>query len=118
VCILLETNKKNLGLIFRQYRKSKSLTQFQVAEMVGLNERQISRIESGLNYPTYITFAKLTEVLNINITEFYKNDNILDSKIKQNLIKTIKGADETELSFYDDIIKSVKKNVKLMRLKG
>ena len=55
--MILETDKKIIGNKFKEYRKSKQLTQFELAEKVGLNEKQISRIEAGLNYPTYLTKA-------------------------------------------------------------
>lgn len=50
--MILENDKKIIGNKFKEYRKSKQLTQFELAEKVGLNEKQISRIEAGLNYPT------------------------------------------------------------------
>ena len=65
--MILETDKKIIGNKFKEYRKSKQLTQFELAEKVGLNEKQISRIEAGLNYPTYLTFVKLLDVLDVNI---------------------------------------------------
>jgi len=109
--ILFETDKKILGSKFKQYRKNKKLTQFQLAEQVGLNEKQISRIEAGLNYPTYITFAKLIEALDIDVSEFTKNKEVQTSKAKQNLINIINSSKEFELNLYNEVIKTIKKNI-------
>ena len=79
--MLLETDKALLGKKFKHYRKMKKMTQFKLAEKVGLNEKQISRIESGLNYPTYITFVKLIEVLEIDINYFSKDKNALIKRL-------------------------------------
>ena len=110
--MLLETDKVILGKKFRQYRKGLRLTQFQLAELVGLNEKQISRIEAGQNYPTYTTFAKLINVLNINILEFIQEDNIKGNQQKEDLITIIKKSSDFELKMYTDVVKSIRKNLK------
>ena len=93
--MLLETDKAIIGKKFREYSKSKHLTQFELAEKVGLNEKQISRIEAGLNYPTYLTFVKLT-----------------NNPLQDEVIHLIKNASEAELKMYIDVLKSLKKNFK------
>lgn len=93
--MLLETDKAIIGKKFREYRKSKHLTQFELAEKVGLNEKQISRIEAGLNYPTYLTFVKL-----------------INNPLQDEVIHLIKNASEAELKVYIDVLKSLKKNFK------
>ncbi|MDE6664762.1 MAG: helix-turn-helix transcriptional regulator, partial [Ruminococcus sp.] len=86
------------------YRKCKQLTQFQLAEAVGLNEKQISRIEAGQNYPTYMTFVKLIEVLEINIEEFTKKNKEKHNETKAELLGIINKANEFEVRIYHDII--------------
>lgn len=112
---LLETDKKVLGKKLRDYRKIKKYTQFQLAEKVGLNEKQISRIEAGINYPTYTTFAKLIDVLGINILEFFDAKDIEINKTEQELISIIKESGELELKIYSDIIKPLRKNLKKLK---
>ena len=108
----LETDKKILGLIIRKYRKMKNYTQFQLAELVGLNEKQISRIEAGQNYPTYITFAKLIEALEIKLEDITSQDK---ENPKQNIENILKNSSELEYSMYFDILKSVKSNLNLIK---
>lgn len=108
----LETDKKILGQIIRKYRKMKNYTQFQLAELVGLNEKQISRIEAGQNYPTYITFAKLIEALEIKLEDITSQDK---ENPKQNIENMLKNSSELEYSMYFDILKSVKSNLNLIK---
>jgi len=108
----LETDKKTLGQIIRKYRKMKNYTQFQLAELVGLNEKQISRIEAGQNYPTYITFAKLIEALEIKLEDITSQDK---ENPKQNIENILKNSSELEYSMYFDILKSVKSNLNLIK---
>ena len=110
--MLLETDKAIIGKKFREYRKSKHLTQFELAEKVGLNEKQISRIEAGLNYPTYLTFVKLIDVLNINIEDFTQEAALTNNPLQDEVIHLIKNASEAELKVYIDVLKSLKKNFK------
>lgn len=112
--MLLETDKIILGKKFKQYRKNLGLTQFQLAELVGLNEKQISRIEAGQNYPTYITFAKLLDVLEIDISSFTDietKNNSENNDNKNELLRLIKKSTNSELKLYADVIKSIRKNL-------
>lgn len=108
----LETNKKILGEKFKKYRKNLGLTQFQLAERVGLNEKQISRIEAGLNYPTYTTLAKLIEVLEINVLDFLSAPSEQINHSQEELIKLIKKSNDLEIKIYYDVLKALRKNIK------
>lgn len=90
----------------------KNYTQFQLAELVGLNEKQISRIEAGQNYPTYITFAKLIEALEIKLEDITSQNK---ENPKQNIENILKNSSELEYSMYFDILKSVKSNLNLIK---
>lgn len=45
--MILETDKKIIGNKFKEYRKSKQLTQFELAEKVGLNENKFRVLRQG-----------------------------------------------------------------------
>mgnify|MGYP000034941697 CR=1 FL=1 len=108
----LDIDKKTLGENFRKFRKLKNLTQFQLAEKVGLNEKQISRIEAGQNYPTYATFVKLIKILEINIDDFFPETKDSSSQTYKDLISLIENSSEIELKIFYDIIKPLKQNLK------
>ena len=96
--MILETDKKIIGNKFKEYRKSKQLTQFELAEKVGLNEKQISRIEAGLNYPTYLDFVQSAPLTN--------------NPLQDEIMHLTKNADNIELKTYIDVLKSLKRNLK------
>ena len=52
-------NKKSLGEKIKAVRKAKKLTQAQLAELSGTNEKHISKIETGVYFPTYTTLSKI-----------------------------------------------------------
>jgi len=113
--MLFETDKIVIGKKFKAYRKSKQLTQFELAEKVGLNEKQISRIEAGLNYPTYLTFIKLVEVLDINIADFSVTGPVSVNPMMDEISHIIKMANEVELKTYLEVLKTLRKNLKIIQ---
>ncbi len=61
-------NKENkLGIQIKQQRKLLGLTQEQLAEKAGIDNKHLSKIENGLHLPTYKTIKKLSEILQIEI---------------------------------------------------
>lgn len=63
--------KKLLGERIRELRKAKGFTQEQLAELVGVEPRHISRIEGGYNSPSIERLARISEALNAPIKEFF-----------------------------------------------
>jgi len=86
--------KKNLGLRIKELRKNRKLTQTQLAEMIGIDYKHLSRIEVGSSYPSINTLEKTARALKIEIKEFFafghlKNKNALIDEI----CETLKNAD-------------------------
>ena len=62
-----------LGKRIREYRLKHGLTQFQLAEKLGIDDKHLSRIELGKNMPQDTVIANLAEVFGIepkNLFEF------------------------------------------------
>ena len=104
-------DKTIIGNKFKYYRKLKGLTQFELAEKVALNEKQISRIESGQNFPTYLTFAKLVEVLNIDINEFNEEKELInDDASYRKILDIVQSSNKKELKLYAEVLKTIQDN--------
>lgn len=65
----------------------------------------------GLNYPTYITFAKLINILNIDLKVFMNNDIEVNNKSKNKLLYLINNSNEQELKIFLDVISALKQNL-------
>ena len=68
-----------VGKLIKEYRNLAGLTQFELAEIINIDERQMSKIERGVHYPSVPTFLKLIKVLTIDIEKLYSD--ITDIKI-------------------------------------
>ena len=63
--------KKLLGARIQRIRKSLKMTQEQLAEQVGMEPQNISRIEIGRNYPTPENLAKIAQTLGVEVFELF-----------------------------------------------
>jgi transcriptional regulator with XRE-family HTH domain len=66
-------------------RKAQKLTQQQVADMIGLNNRSISQIETGHTMGTVPIWAKLSKIFNLPIEKLsqdFKGETLMTTKLK------------------------------------
>jgi len=59
----------NLGRKIRQLRIVRNLTQKQLADLVGLDESMISKIENGYTIGSVHTLTKFAAVFSVSVTE-------------------------------------------------
>ncbi len=105
-------NKKEIGNTLKMYRKLAGLTQEKLAELVNIHEKQISRIESGVHFPTFDNFVKIMDALKIDFSDFSKNNLEKSSPIKRKLFYILNNSDEEELKMYLKIIEEIKIHIK------
>ncbi|HIS74680.1 TPA: helix-turn-helix domain-containing protein [Candidatus Galligastranaerophilus intestinavium] len=106
---MIAEDKKFIGQKIKQQRKRLKLTQFELAEKVGIHEKQLSRIEAGLHYPSLENFIKILRILNISLSEFEEKKEI--NPIKDDICQLLDESDNYELKIYRDVIKTLKKNL-------
>ncbi len=106
-------DKVLLGKKIKQARTKKGLTQAQLAEIVSLHEKHISRIESGKYLPTLENIIKIFKALEINLcacnedVEIPNNENI----IKTEFLKFINNSSDNELEFYLGLLRQAQKGL-------
>ena len=76
-----------LGKRIRELRKERNISQEALAEVIGIEANNLSRIENGKNYPSPDNINKIANALNISIDKlfvFYHHKNY--SEIKREII--------------------------------
>ena len=63
--------KNRIATNLRNIRKSKKLTQFELAEKADMSEGAIKRIELALSYPEEKTLSQITESLDIDVVKLF-----------------------------------------------
>lgn len=93
-------NIKNLfGRKIKEYRKKKNLTQAQLAELVNVDDKHISCIESGKNFPSPDLIERLAISLNVepkDLFEFYYLQDVED--LKSDIIIMLDKLNKNELA--------------------
>ena len=72
--------KKLLGEKIKRIRKNRNLTQEQLAEMIDIAPRNLSRIEVGESFVSAETLDRLLTALNVTAEELFSYEHIKDSK--------------------------------------
>lgn len=68
--------KKSFGEKVKRLRKKRNLTQEQLAEMIDISPRNLSKIEVGDCFVKAETLERLLIALNISTEELFANDHI------------------------------------------
>lgn len=68
--------KKSFGEKLKRLRKNKNYTQEQLAELIDIDPRNLSRIEVGLSFVKAETLEKILSALDVTTEELFSNDHI------------------------------------------
>lgn len=114
--------KNSFGQKLKQIRKAKNLTQAQLAELAGANEKHISKIETGVYFPTFNTLEKLLNALDLTIEDVGVELN--NDKLKSNntfyeksilILKSAKNEQEQE--YYYGLLEQAQKGINILNSK-
>lgn len=77
--------KQLLGKRIKEIRKSKKLTQEQLAEYIGIETSSVSNIENGRYFPTAENLDKIMQILQISPMQLFivEHNNTHDVLIKE-----------------------------------
>lgn len=101
--------KKLFGKRIKALRQYKGLTQEKLAEILGIGERNLSKIECGVNFVSADTLEKLAIALDVSIKELFDFEHLKDEEIqKVELINAIKK-DLVDIDLLYKIYSAIKK---------
>lgn len=86
-------NQQEIGIFISDCRKQKRLTQAQLAEIIGVSDKSISRWENGKTMPDLSFYEPLCEALDIQVSELLYAKKMTDQE------KTIQG-EKTALNIF------------------
>ena len=103
----MDNIKVLFGKKIKEYRKKKSLTQAQLAEFVNVDDKHISCIESGKNFPSADLIERLAKALEIepkDMFEFYYLQEQQD--LKKDIENMLEKLNKEELSLAHKYIRT------------
>ena len=92
--------RKN-GKFLKELRKEKNLTQEQLAEMLGVSNRSVSRWENGVNMPDFDLVIEIVNYFDVTIEEFLDGERKMemDKKTEETLLKVADYENNEKMKF-------------------
>lgn len=100
------TLNKTLGLLIKEHRKNKGLTQLQLAELVGLSTRHIGKLEDGTYSPKLSTYLRISQVLGFDISDMKVMSQYAPREEEAKILFLLKKMDKNELKISYNFLKA------------
>lgn len=100
-------NQQKVGKFLKELRNKKALTQEQLAEMLGVSNRSISRWENGVTMPDFDLLIQMAKFYDVEIGEILEGERKCENMNKHTEETLLKIADynNTEKEFLSQKIK-------------
>lgn len=100
--------KQDFGKRIKELRIKKGITQYQLAELVSIDPKHISHIETGRSFPKADLIEKFAKALEIDYTEFFKTEHLENREIIiKNIHKMLKNISDEELKLIYKFINTI-----------
>lgn len=92
----MEDKRKYIGARIKELRKIKGLKQSELAELVGIDAKHMSKIECGRCFPSFDLLNKIAQILDKSIADFFVIEHLQsrDVLIKNFTMKLQKTSDD------------------------
>lgn len=74
---------RQIGIFISRCRKEKNLTQKELADIIGVSDKSVSKWERGINLPESSLFIPLCEALDIQVQELLLGEHIEEKELLQ-----------------------------------
>jgi transcriptional regulator with XRE-family HTH domain len=92
----MQTAKQLLGLRIREVRKARQLSQEKLAEKVGVDPKQISRIEGGKSAPSLDTLEAIAKHLQVEMKDLFDFQHLVpEERIEEQVLRLLGMMDES-----------------------
>lgn len=91
----MQTSKELLGARIREVRKLRHLSQERLAEKVGVEPKQISRIEGGKSAPSLDTLEAIAKHLQVEMKDLFDFQHLLpEERVEDQVLRLLGMMDE------------------------
>jgi transcriptional regulator, XRE family len=89
-------NSEKMGKFIAELRKSKQMTQKDMAQQLNITDKAVSKWERGLSCPDISLLTDIAEILGISVSELLNGErnNIVDNDVEENVDNAITYAEE------------------------
>lgn len=92
----MKSEKEKIGVRIKELRKSRGLSQEQLAEIIGIEQKHVSRLEVGKSYPTIDRLEKIAIALDVPMGSFFDDigGRVIYAEKAEKLTRMIRELDE------------------------
>lgn len=91
-------NQVKIGRFIQEMRKQHDLTQCELADMLGISNKTVSKWECGNGMPELSLMLPVCEILGINLNELFSGEKLTDAdykkKAEENMMKLIEESEK------------------------
>lgn len=104
----MKSIKNLLGKRIKELRQSRNLSQQELAEKIGIDQRNLSNIECGNTFPSK-SLTRLANALNIDLQELFdfEHYNTDEKNMKTYILKNIETLSPSDLKTVYRLIRSM-----------
>lgn len=81
-------NQYVTGAVIRELREKNKITQFQLAKMLGVSDKTISKWETGKGYPDITLLEPIANVFSISVAELISGNMVSNVNVSANMIRS------------------------------
>ena len=101
--------KKDFGLRLKELRTKKGITQYQLAEMAGVDPKHMSHIETGRSFPKADLIEKLALALDVDYSELFKIEHLYEREyLLDKINRFLQKSSDEDLKIFYKFISSLK----------
>lgn len=104
---MLYDDKKFVGNVIKLARKKNGLSQEQLAEKVGMTDKNLSNIENGKQFPQVNNFIRIMDELNLTIENFGSRKKFNQIQEDNELLKLVLSSSKQQQNAYLKILDTV-----------
>ncbi len=76
------------GAVIKKLRENKNLTQNDLAEMLGVSSKAVSKWETGKGLPDISLIEPLSAALSVSVMELMSGDTVINKNISSNILRS------------------------------
>ena len=81
-------NQYITGTTIKELREQRKMTQFQLAEVLGVSDKTISKWETGKGYPDITLLEPIAEAFDISVPELISGHKIINANVSSNMLRS------------------------------
>jgi len=98
-----------IGKLIAECRKAKRLTQVELANLLGVTDKSVSKWENGVCLPDVSLYKEICKILDITLNEFFSGERLTDETFKEVADNNLLSALENSVFTLKDKIDFFKK---------